>query len=83
MKFPHGFMVLKIACNFAERWKIFEKNLEFGKTGGRGSEFCFRTTTPHKVPSAKFVKKSILSLLSQGLQPAIFRRHFSDILATF
>ena len=33
MKFPHGF---KIACNFAERqrWKIFEKNLEFRKMGG-------------------------------------------------
>ncbi|WP_429968528.1 hypothetical protein, partial [Enterococcus sp. DIV2371] len=47
---------LKIACDFAERkrWKIFEKNLEFGTTGGRGSEFCFRTTTPLIVPSAKF-----------------------------
>ncbi|MDT0901739.1 hypothetical protein [Enterococcus faecalis] len=40
--------LIKIACDFAERkrWKIFEKNLEFGTIGGRGSEFCFRTTTP-------------------------------------
>ncbi len=85
MKFPHGLMVLKLLAILpsGSAGKFLEKNLEFVKNGGRGSEFCFRTTTPHKVPSAKFVKKSILSLLSQGLQPAIFRRHFSDILATF
>ncbi|MCH3555069.1 hypothetical protein LC989_14640, partial [Enterococcus faecium] len=62
-------------------WKIFEKNLEFGTTGGRGSEFCFRTTTPPivcRVPI--FVPKSALSLLYQWIEPFFFDRHLTAVL---
>ena len=57
MKFPHGF---KIACKFAERqrWKIFEKNLEFRKMGG--------TTTPPYVVIWSFGQNGYKPIYSKG-----------------
>ncbi|EGO8962852.1 hypothetical protein D3I29_15205, partial [Enterococcus faecalis] len=48
MKFPHGLWFKKLLAILpsGSAGKFLGKNLEFGKTGGRGSEFCFRTTTP-------------------------------------
>ncbi|HHC7556650.1 TPA: hypothetical protein ACN3KN_002856 [Enterococcus faecium] len=47
--------------------------MEFGTTGGRGSEFCFRTTTPHSVPSANFCAKKCF-ILTVPMDRAFFFR---------
>ena len=81
MKFPHGLMVLKLLAILpsGSAGKFLEKNLEFVKNGGRGSEFCFRTTTPHYVPSATFCFFVPEPYTCQGFRAVFSYQRFTNV----